>query len=76
MCQRLEPRLGYNKTMVVIARKLLVAVWHVLSAQCADRFAEPDLTARKLLDYAERLGREHRPDGQSALPLSVPSSTV
>jgi len=63
--QRLEPRLGYNKTIVAIARKLLVAVWHVLTVRCADRFAEPVLTARKVLAYAEQLGAANRPDGQS-----------
>jgi hypothetical protein len=34
---RLEPRLGRNKAMVAIARKLLVVVWHVLSRQEADK---------------------------------------
>jgi transposase len=43
---RLEPRLGRNKAIVTIARKLLVAVWHVLTKGCADRFADPDLVAR------------------------------
>jgi transposase len=63
---RLEPRLGHNKAIVAIARKLLVAVWHVLTQGCADRFADPDLVARKLLRHAYRLGRTHRPDGQTA----------
>lgn len=62
---RLEPRLGRNKAIVAIARKLLVAVWHVLTAETADRFAAPELVARKLLAHAERLGRAHRPAGQS-----------
>jgi len=63
---RLEPRLGYNKAIMAIARKLLVAVWHVLSQECADRYADPGQVARKLLEHAYRLGRAHRPDGQSA----------
>lgn len=62
---RLEPRLGKNKAIVAIARKLLVAVWHVLNEGCADRFAEPTLVARKLLAYAERLGKANRPAGQT-----------
>ncbi len=62
---RLEPRLGYNKAIVAIARKLLVAVWHVLSEAVADRFAEPEYIARKLLQYAYRLGRDNRPADQS-----------
>jgi len=62
---RLEPRLGYNKAIVVIARKLLVAVWHVLTEHCADRFADPALVARKFLTYAEQLGQARRPAGQT-----------
>jgi len=63
---RLEPRLGRNKAIVAIARKLLVAVWHVLSKGCADRFADPERVARKLLDHAYRLGPTRRPQGQTA----------
>jgi hypothetical protein len=37
--ERLEPHLGRSKAIVAIARKLLVAVWHVLNEQGADRFA-------------------------------------
>lgn len=63
---RLEPRVGHNKAIVAIARKLLVAVWHVLTKGCADRFADPELIARKLLRHTYRLGRTNRPDGQTA----------
>lgn len=62
---RLEPRLGHNKAIVAIARKLLVAVWHILTEECADRFAVPELVARKLLQFAYDLGRAHRPQGQT-----------
>jgi transposase len=62
---RLEPRLGYNKAIVAIARKLLVAVWHVLSKECADRYAQPQQVARKLLAHSERLGKANRPAGQT-----------
>jgi transposase len=62
---RLEPRLGKNKAIVAIARKLLVTVWHVLTEGCADRFADPEQVARKLLRHAHQLGREHRPEGQT-----------
>jgi hypothetical protein len=37
-----------------------------LSAQCADRFAQPELLARKLFTFAETLTRANRPDGQTA----------
>jgi transposase len=63
---RLEPRLGRNKAIVAIARKLLVATWHVLVEGSADRFAEPAWVARKLLAHAERLGKASRPEGQTA----------
>lgn len=61
---RLKPRLGHNKAIVAIARKLLVAVWHVLSKKEVDRFAEPAIVARKLMQYAYVLGKANRPAGQ------------
>lgn len=62
---RLEPRLGRNKAIVAIARKLLVSVWHVLTHQTADRHADPTRVARKLLQHAYRLGSANRPKGQA-----------
>jgi len=62
---RLEPRLGRNKAIVAIARKLLVAVWHVLTKQSADRFAESDRVARKLAQFSARLGKANRPNRQT-----------
>jgi transposase len=62
---RLEPRLGRNKAIVAIARKLLVAVWHVLTFQAADRFAIPERVANKLKTYSDRLRLERRSAGQS-----------
>ena len=62
---RLEPRLGHNKAIVAIARKLLVSVWHVLTQQSVDRHAEPCQVARALMIYGYRLGRSHRPHGQT-----------
>jgi transposase len=58
---RLEPRLGRNKAIVAIARKLLVTVWYVLSQHVADRFADPLLVARKFMQFAYRLGQSNRP---------------
>ena len=63
---RLEPRLGRNKAVVAIARKLLIAVWHVLSFQIADLHAEPPRIARKLLQVAYQLRIANLPDGLSA----------
>lgn len=65
--ERLEPHLGRNKAIVAIARKLLVVVWHILTEQVADRFAEPERVARKFLQHAYRLGPNNRPDGQTPL---------
>jgi transposase len=63
---RLMPRLGRNKAIVAIARKLLMAVWHVLAQDETDRFAEPVGVARKLMNYTWLLGKVNRPADQSA----------
>jgi transposase len=64
--ERLEPHLGRSKAIVAIARKLLVAVWHVLSKQVADRFADPQNVARSFLSHAYRVRIRNMPKGQSA----------
>src|SRR5215207_43544 len=63
---RLQPRLGRNKAIVAIARKLLVAVWYILAQHKTDRFAQPEAIAQKLLKFAYQLGKANRPTGQSA----------
>lgn len=63
---RLQPRLGRNKAIVAIARKLLVTVWYILAQHKTDRFAQPEAVAQKLLKFAYQLGKENRPKGQSA----------
>ena len=63
---RLKPRLGRNKAIVAIARKLLVGVWHILSEEVADQHADPARVARKFVRYAYRLGKAHRPAGLTA----------
>jgi transposase len=63
---RLQPRLGRNKAIVAIARKLLVAVWYILAQHKTDRFAQPEAIAQKMLKFAYQLGKENRPKGQSA----------
>jgi transposase len=63
---RLEPRLGRNKAIVAIARKLLVAVWYILAQHKTDRFAQPETIAQKFLKFAYQVGKENRPNGQSA----------
>ncbi len=58
--ERLESRIGRGKAIVAIARKLLVIVWHVLSGHVADRNAEPERVALKLMNWSRRVGRERR----------------
>lgn len=62
---RLEPRLGRNKAIVAIARKLLIAVWFVLQGK-TDKYAEPEAVAQKMLKFAYTVGKVHRPKGQTA----------
>lgn len=61
-----EVRMGYQKAIVAIARKLLVAVWHVLTERTADRFAEPERVARKFYVHAYNIGCKRRSNGQTA----------
>ena len=62
---RLEPRLGRNKAIVAIARKLLIAVWYVLQGK-TDKYAEPQALAQKMLRFAYTVGKANRPKGQTA----------
>src|SRR3954447_4546597 len=62
---RLRGRLGENKAIVAIARKLLVVVWHVLTRQESDKHADAALVARKWLRRAWQLKAAGRP-GQRA----------
>jgi len=56
----LEKRLGSNKAAVAIARKLLVVVWHVLTASAADRHANPERVAGKLMVWSWNLNDQQR----------------
>jgi transposase len=58
--QRLAARCGKRKAIVAIARKLLVVVWHVLTEQVADRHAEAEAVARKLLRWGSAKGIARR----------------
>ena len=53
--QRLEPRLGRSRAIVRIARLLLVAVWHVLTSEVADKHAEARNVACSLFNTAYRM---------------------
>ena len=54
--EQLSSRIGKQKAIVAIARKLLVAVWHVLTREQADVHADAQAIARKLLKWIERCG--------------------
>jgi len=64
---RLEPRLGRSKAVVAVARKLLIAVWHVLTAGSADKYADPEKVAFSLFQFAYRVGVVNLPGDVSAL---------
>jgi transposase len=65
--ERLEPRLGRNKAIVAIARKMLVAVWHVLTEGCADKYADPERVGSAMFRFAYKVGVKNLPDGVSAV---------
>jgi len=58
--QRLIRRKPTNKAIVAIARKLLVVVWHVLTECVADRHADQEMVAFKLMMWAWKLGKVGR----------------
>lgn len=60
--ERLSAQIGKAKAIVAIARKLLVAVWHILTAGCADRFADPVKVAKAFYGYAFELQAHLRQD--------------
>jgi transposase len=62
--ERLAKRIGKQKAIVAIARKLLVAVWHVLTEQVADVHADDDAVARKLMAWMSRAGMGQRQRGR------------
>jgi transposase len=57
---QLEKRIGEPKALVAIARKLLIVVWHVLMAKSADRRADAEQVAFKLMVWAWKLTDEQR----------------
>jgi hypothetical protein len=53
--QKLSHRLAAGEAIVAIARRLLVVVWHVLTERAADRRADPDMVAFKLMVWSWKL---------------------
>jgi transposase len=58
--QKLSHRMSANKAIVAIARRLLVAVWHVLTERAIDRRANPDMIASKLMIWSWKLNKIQR----------------
>jgi len=54
--ERLSARIGKQKAIVAIARKLLVTIWHVLSHQQADSNVQIEAVTRKLLNWIAHTG--------------------
>jgi hypothetical protein len=52
---RLEPKLGRSRAIVRIARLLLMAVWHTLTKNVADKYNDARSVACSLFLYAYRV---------------------
>jgi transposase len=68
--ERLEPRKGRNKTLVAVARRLLVGVWHILAHNEVDIHADATQVACSFFKHAYDVGVKNLPDGQSALQFT------
>jgi transposase len=64
--ERLEYRLGRSKAIVAIARRLLVAVWHILTNGVADRHADATSVAASMYKLAYEIKVNNLPQGVSA----------
>ena len=51
----LADRIGRQKAIVAIARKLLIIIWHVLTAKVADRQADPAQVAKYFIRWGRQL---------------------
>jgi transposase len=58
--EQLARRIGEPKAVVAIARKLLIVVWHVLMSQSADRRAEAEQVAFKLMIWGWKLSEAQK----------------
>jgi transposase len=63
---RMERHLGRSKAIVAIARKLLVAVWHILTRETADVHADEKSVAASLFKLAYEMRVKNLPEGKSA----------
>jgi transposase len=58
--EALAKRIGEAKGIVAVARKLLITVWHVLMAKSADRRAEAEQVAFKLMIWGWKLSETQK----------------
>src|SRR5512139_1864530 len=58
--KRLSSRMPENVAIVAIARKLLVVIWYVLTEQVADRHADEQRVAAKLMRWSWGLTQQQR----------------
>jgi transposase len=63
---RLEPKLGRSRAIVRIARLLLLAVWHILSKDVADKHADARSVACSFFNTVYRMRVCNLPQGMSA----------
>jgi len=54
--ERLAARIGKQKAIGAVARKVLVTIWHVLNQQEADCHAQIEAVTRKLLHWMSQTG--------------------
>jgi len=52
--QPLAKRIGKQKAIVAIARKLLITIWHVLTKREPDRYRDPEAIARSFMTWASQ----------------------
>ena len=68
--ERLSKSIGHKKAIVAIARKMLVMVWHLLSKEAADKFADPLQVALGLYAFAHRVHTRNLPNRPGALQFT------
>lgn len=68
--ERLSHTIGQKKAIVAIARKMLMMVWHLLTEQSADKFANPTQVACSMFAFAHRVRAKNLPNGLTALQFT------
>ena len=57
--QNIANRRGQSIAMVAVARKLLVAIWHLLACEVPCLYLNPSSFTRKLTEWAWTIGHEN-----------------